>query len=216
MAAGGGLRIVGVVLAGGAGRRLGGPKALLRCGPLSFAEHAARLLERPGVERVLVVLGHEAERVQREAGLSPRFEVVVNPDPERGMLSSLLCGLERAERLGAEALLAHPVDHPFVDPGTVERVLAALRRGATVAVPSWDGRRGHPAGFARAAWSALRAAPADQGARTVLRAHPEWVEHVPGDPGCLRGLDTRADLRRCPESGPQRRGRRGGQTSSSS
>ena len=194
MSSASGRRVVGLVLAGGAGRRMGGPKALLRLGPLSFAEHAARLLERPGVERVLVVLGHEAERVRREAGLSERFEVLVNPDPERGMLSSLLCGLERAERLEADALLAHPVDHPFVEPGTVARVVAALLAGATVAVPSWDGRRGHPAGFARAAWPALRAAPSDQGARAVLRAHPEWVQHVAGDPGCLRGVNTPADL----------------------
>ncbi len=187
-------RIVGLVLAGGAGRRVGGPKALLRLGPQSFVEHAARLLERPGVERVLVMLGHEAERVRREAGLPARFEVLVNPDPERGMLSSLLCGLERAERLEADALLVHPVDHPVVEPATVSRVVAALQAGATVAVPSWDGRRGHPAGFARAAWAALRAAPFDQGARAVLRAHPEWVQHVPGDPGCLRGVNTPADL----------------------
>lgn len=191
-----GLRIVGLVLAGGAGRRVGGPKALLRLGPLSFAAHAAALLERPGVERVVLVLGHEAARVELEAGLAERFGRVVNPDPGQGMLSSLLCGLDAAERLGAGAVLVHPVDHPLVAPQTVDRVVAALQAGARVAVPSWDGRRGHPAGFARSAWEALRAAPPEQGARAVLREHPGWVEHVAGDPGCLTGIDTPADLAR--------------------
>jgi CTP:molybdopterin cytidylyltransferase MocA len=193
-----GLRIVGLVLAGGAGRRVGGPKALLRLGPLSFAAHAAALLERPGVERVVLVLGHEAARVELEAGLAARFGRVVNPDPGQGMLSSLLCGLDAAERLGAGAVLVHPVDHPLVAPQTVDRVVAALQAGARVAVPSWDGRRGHPAGFARSAWEALRAAPPEQGARAVLREHPGWVEHVAGDPGCLTGIDTPADLARLP------------------
>ncbi len=191
-----GLRIVGLVLAGGAGRRVGGPKALLRLGPLSFAAHAAALLERPGVERVLLVLGHEAARVELEAGLPERFGRVLNPQPGQGMLSSLLCGLDAAERLGAGAVLVHPVDHPLVAPETVDRVVAALQAGARVAVPSWDGRRGHPAGFARAAWEAVRAAPPEQGARAVLREHPGWVEHVAGDPGCLAGIDTPADVAR--------------------
>lgn len=196
MSAGARVRIVGLVLAGGAGRRVGGPKALLRLGPLSLVAHAAALLERPGVDRVVAVLGHEAARVEREGGLPQRVARVVNPEPDRGMLSSLLCGLEAAERLLADAVLVQPVDHPLVSPTTVEHVVAALQAGARIAVPSWDGRRGHPAGFARSAWEALRAAPPEQGARAVLHAHPEWVVHVPGDPGCLQGVDLPADLAR--------------------
>src|SRR5688572_15284581 len=62
-------------------------------------------------------------------------------------------------------------------------VAGALAEGALIAVPSHGGRRGHPGGFARAAWAALRAAPAAAGARAVLAAHPEWVVHVTGDAG---------------------------------
>jgi len=77
------------------------------------------------------------------------------------------------------------------------RVVAALAAGALVAVPSHGGRRGHPGGFARATWPALRAAPPDRGARAVLAEHPEWVVHVPGDPGCVAGIDTMEDYERC-------------------
>jgi molybdenum cofactor cytidylyltransferase len=85
------------------------------------------------------------------------------------------------------------VDHPLVAAETVARVLEALRGGARIAVPSHAGRRGHPGGFAAAAWPALRAAPAESGARAVLAAHPDWIVHVTGDPGCIAGIDTPED-----------------------
>ena len=59
--------------------------------------------------------------------------------------------------------------------------------GAEIAVPSHAGRRGHPAGFARSSWPALRAAPLDGGARTVLAAQPDRVVHVPARGRLPRG-----------------------------
>jgi CTP:molybdopterin cytidylyltransferase MocA len=143
------------------------------------------------------VLAHDAERVRREAGLPPAVAAVVNPDPDGGgMFGSVLLGLDAAEARGASALLLQPVDHPLTAPETVDRVVAALQQGARLAVPSHDGRRGHPGGFAAAAWPALRAAPREEGARAVLAAHPDWIVHVEGDPGCRRGIDTPADYER--------------------
>ena len=110
------------------------------------------------------------------------------------MLTSVWAGLDAAEALGAEAVLLHPVDNPFVAPATIDAVVAALNRGAEIAVPSHEGRRGHPAGFARSCWPALRAAPLDGGARTVLAAKPERVVHVPAGPDCLVDVDTPGDF----------------------
>jgi CTP:molybdopterin cytidylyltransferase MocA len=189
------MKIHALILAAGAGRRLGGPKALLDWRGRTFLAHAARLCARPGIERVLAVVGHEADRVRREAGAGG-LELVENPDHASGMLSSVLFGLSHAERHGAEAVLLHPVDHPAVDPRTLDAVIAALRDGARLAVPSFENRRGHPAGFARAAWDALRAAPPDEGARAVLARHPEWIVHVPGDAGCVSGANTPEEYER--------------------
>lgn len=191
------MRIVAVVLAAGEGRRMGGPKALLRVGGQSFLARAADLLGRPGVSEVVAVLGHDAERVRDEARLPPAVGIVVNPAArEGGMLSSVVAGLDAALARGADALLLHPVDHPLTATATVDAVVAALRGGALVAVPSHDGRRGHPAGFAARTWPALREAPPAQGARAVLAAHPEWIVHVTGDAGCRQGIDTPADYER--------------------
>jgi molybdenum cofactor cytidylyltransferase len=190
------MRLAAIILAAGEGRRMGGPKALLRAGDETFLARVARLLSRPGVTTVLAVTGHQAARVAAEAALPPGVRLVENPAYGEGMLSSILCGLAAAEADGAEAVLIHPVDHPLVEPETVDAIAAALAGGAVIAVPSHEGRRGHPGGFSRAAWPALRGAPPQQGARAVLAAHPEWVEHVPGGPGCIAGVDLPEDYRR--------------------
>jgi CTP:molybdopterin cytidylyltransferase MocA len=190
------VRIVGVILAAGEGRRMGGPKALLRIGRESFLARVTTLLSRPGVSEVVAVVGHEAARVVAETQPSPALVIVENAGYRQGMLGSVLRGLDEAERLGAEAVLLHPVDHPLVAPETADRVISALLAGATIAVPSHAGRRGHPGGFARAAWPALREAPPERGARAVLADHPDWIVHVPGDPGCVAGIDTPEDYTR--------------------
>jgi CTP:molybdopterin cytidylyltransferase MocA len=190
------VRIVAIVLAAGEGRRMGGPKALLRLGERTFLARACGLLARPGVAPVVAVLGAEAERVRAEAGLPGDVTVVVNERWREGMLSSVWRGLDAAEAAAADAVLLHPVDHPLFQPTTVDRVVEALRASASIAVPTWGGHRGHPAGFHRAVFPELRAAPRDRGARAVLAADATRVVHVPGDPGCVAGVDTPADYER--------------------
>jgi CTP:molybdopterin cytidylyltransferase MocA len=192
----GAVRVVAVVLAAGEGRRMGGPKALLRFGRATFLAHACRLLARPRVESVVAVLGAEAERVRREAGLPAGVTVVVNESWRDGMLSSVWRGLDAAEAAAADAVLLHPVDHPLVAAATVDRVVEALASGASIAAPTLEGRRGHPGGFGRSVFEELRTAPRDEGARAVLAIDPGRVVHVPGDPGCVAGIDTPADYER--------------------
>ena len=190
------LACLALILGAGSGRRMGGPKALLPIGTESFLGRAVRLLARPGVDCVAAVVRPEVLGPVAAAGAATGATLVANPRPEDGMLSSILRGLDHAEAGGADAVLLHPVDHPLVEPATIDRVVAGLRAGAVIAVPTCGWRRGHPGGFARAAWPALRAAPPGRGARAVLADHPEWVLHVPGDPGCVRGIDTPADYER--------------------
>lgn len=184
------MRVVAVILAAGQGRRMGGPKALLRLGHETFLGRVTRLFARPGVSEVIAVLGYEADRVRREAGLPPGVIVTKNPGYRTGMLSSVWAGLDAAQERSATAVLLHPVDHPTVAPETVDRVVAALQKRAPIAVPSHDHRRGHPAGFAASVWPALRSVAPERGARQVLHDHPEWVVHVPGDPGAVTGVNT--------------------------
>ncbi len=173
---------------------MGGPKALARLGEESFAAAALRAFARPDVARRVLVLGAAAERIAELADLPGEIAVVVNGRWKEGMLTSVQAGLDAAQALEAEAVLLHPVDNPLVAPETVSAVIEALAGGARIAVPTHAGRRGHPAGFARDTWPALRAVPPDAGARSLLAARPEWVVHVAAGPDCLLDLDTPEDL----------------------
>jgi CTP:molybdopterin cytidylyltransferase MocA len=190
------MRVVAILLAAGEGRRIGGPKALLSAGGESFLARACAGFDRPGVDGIVAVLGHEGPRVAANAAVPSTVRLVQNPRYREGMLTSVLAGLDAAEVLGAGAVLLHPVDHPLVDGGTIDAVASALRGGAVVAVPVHRGRRGHPGGFARGSWPALRTAAPDRGARAVLAEHPDWVVEVPADPRCLEGVDTPQDYAR--------------------
>jgi CTP:molybdopterin cytidylyltransferase MocA len=189
------MRVAAIVLAAGEGRRMGGPKALLPLRQGSFASQALARFDNAQVAARLIVLGAEAERVAAEARLPAGVTVVVNERWREGMLTSVWAGLDACEPLGVDAVLVHPVDNPLVADATVRAVTEALAAGAAIAVPTSGARRGHPAGFARVAWPALRAAPLEGGARRVLADHPDWVVHVPAGPDCLVDIDTPEALR---------------------
>ncbi len=181
-----------IVLAAGKSERMGRPKPLLPCRGSTFLGTVLDTLERAHVGAVRVVLGYHAEEVRRGCAL-PAGIVAINPDPTRGMLSSVRTGLA-ALPPNLDGFLLWPVDHPLVAPGTLRRLVSAFESSkAPVAVPVRGGRRGHPALFAMRLAAELEAAPEGEGARAVVRAHEaELVEVDVDDPGVVTGIDTPA------------------------
>jgi CTP:molybdopterin cytidylyltransferase MocA len=153
----------GVLLAAGAGSRMGRPKVLVE----DWLERGVRALREGGCERVLVVLGAEADRA-RELLAHLDVDVVVAEDWEQGMGASLRAGLAALPG-HAEAAVVTLVDLPDVGAEVVRRVLEAegdLRRA------SYDGRPGHPVHLPRAHWDGVAAsAEGDRGARDYLATH---------------------------------------------
>lgn len=177
--------IAGVILSGGASRRMGTPKALLKIDGETFVDRLARLLAG-ACDPIVVVLGHETGRIQSGMERAGAVRFAVNPDPERGMLSSLQCGLAALPQETGRALFT-PVDYPNIQASTI----AALARiDAPVALPVFAGRRGHPVCVSRAVIEELLALPADAQARDVIRAHRGATAFVEvNDPGILLDVD---------------------------
>lgn len=173
---------VGLVLAAGAGTRLGhGPKALLPTRGATLVEHIAGALLCGGCSEVVVVTGAGAERVSAALEGLPGAQPREHPRWREGMGSSLRAGLA-AIGPGRDVLVT-PVDRPGMNPEEVARVIAAHRRGEITAAahrePSGRLRRGHPVLF-DARWTAAAAhvAHEDVGARDLLRARPDIVQLV--------------------------------------
>jgi CTP:molybdopterin cytidylyltransferase MocA len=168
------------VLAAGGGRRVGGPKALLRHDGSLLVERAVRLLREAGCDPVVVVLGAAADRVQATAALD-EATVVVNKAWSTGVGSSLRAGLTAAERTTAYAVLVVPVDMPGLTARAVSRVMDLPHQRALVC-GTFAGRRGYPMMLGRAHWSGIATlARADVAARPYLLAHAGEITDIACD-----------------------------------
>lgn len=180
-----------VVLAAGAGTRLGGvAKALLRDGDRSFLAKIVATAAAAGVapRDVVVVVGPPFAEVVAAEAVALGATVVSNPAPERGMASSVALGFAAAAAEPAiTAAFLWPVDHPHVTPSTVV-TLAARGEG----VPAAGDRGGHPPLVPRRLFAALVAcAEMPGGAREIVRT----LARVPvDDAGVIEDIDHPADL----------------------
>ena len=194
---------VGLVLAAGAGRRFGRPKALVRPvddGP-TLVESAVATLRASGIAMVVVVVGADAETVWPLAA-STAAEVVVAADWAEGMGASLRAGLRH---LTADTTSPPPdvalvtlVDLPDVTAEVVTRVLATAGDvgSATLVRAAYDGVPGHPVAIGREHWAGVSAAAeGDRGARDYLRVTAHHLVEC-GDLATGRDVDTLEDLGR--------------------
>ena len=158
--------IGGIVLAAGPGTRFGGSKQLAELEGRPLLEHALDAPAAAGVERVVVVLGSEAEAVLARVDMRGA-EPMVCERWEEGQAASLACGLGALE--DAEAAVVVLGDQPRVSPEAIGRVIAA--RGGTPAVrATYGGDPGHPVLIERELFDRLCDVTGDHGARNLLRS----------------------------------------------
>jgi molybdenum cofactor cytidylyltransferase len=178
--------ISAIVLAAGKSERMGSPKALLSISGRTFLENILDTISRTSIDATVVVVGHHRKEIEAAIKLK---SVVFNPDYEKGMITSFQAGIRALSREASGAFL-FLVDHPLVEPATVEVMIANLSPNRII-LPTFQGRRGHPVLFSSEVLEEILALPSSEGANIVVRKNPDRIVEVPVNaPGILVDIDT--------------------------
>jgi len=143
------------------------------------------------------VLGAGAEEIREKLKLDPAG-VVINPDWEKGQLSSIQAALRSLPQGMTEGILLCLVDHPLISADLVGSLIEHFdSSGKPIVIPTYKGKRGHPVILRSALYDELLAAPLDLGARAVVWTHAAGVLEVPTDEeGVILNLNDPETLKR--------------------
>jgi molybdenum cofactor cytidylyltransferase len=201
---GSGAMLAAIILAAGESRRMGTPKALLPFpdgafatdGIKTFLEHLTDIAHHPRIGLRRVVLGAYADEVRKRVSLEDA-DVMLNAGWASGQLSSIQAAI-RSLPPETDGVMIFLVDHPLISRALVgalvDRFYTSKR---SIVIPTFNGKRGHPAIFASSLYDELLAAPADKGARAVVWAHAGEVLEVPThEEGVVLNLNDPEALKR--------------------
>ena len=190
-----GTKIVGLILAAGASRRMGPErnKLILRIGDRPLLRRVVDVFRDAEVEPIFAVLGHQADVVEPTLGRG--IDVIRHEDWAQGMGSSIARGVSSIEAAHhPDAFLLCVGDLPGLRASAVRSVRDVFVREGnadSIVVPTFEGSDGHPVLFGRSHAKALAALQGDLGARKILEANASSVIRVPvADDGILRDVDT--------------------------
>ena len=187
------LNIAGLILAAGESRRMGTLKALLPYRGETFLDRLIDVFSAC-CRSVTVVLGAGAETIRTGIRRAVQARFVINENYRLGQITSMQCGL-RALPAEAEGVLFTLVDHPDVQPSTLEQLIADP--GALLAIPRYQGRRGHPIYFKRELGAEFLALDHGTPARDVIERHVASARYIDvADPGILSDVDEPEAYRR--------------------
>ncbi len=184
-----------MITAAGSAERFGGRKLLAPVDGEPLLDRTIRCLLDGGASEVIVVVGTDARaELERDVNAmnDARVRPVENPDPSRGMFSSIQEGVETAN---GDALLVLPGDMPYVRAETVRAVIAKFREKPAIVSPRYKGKRGHPVALPLGLKDEIRATPSSANLHEVIKRHTDQrVDLDVDDPGIVRDVDRPEDL----------------------
>lgn len=188
------LSVSGVILAAGKSTRMGQPKQLLPLHGRPLLQHVIDAAAESCLAEIVLVLGCCADEIRAAINLPRRMRVVVNAEFDAGQSSSLQLGLQNVDaRAVAAAILLG--DQPQVSSALIDRVTAAfVANPARIVRPVFASANGeipgHPVILERSVWPAVMRLHGDEGARPLMKAHPEWVRGVAIEETAPKDVDT--------------------------
>jgi molybdenum cofactor cytidylyltransferase len=177
-----------IVLAAGMSTRMGQNKLLLNFRDKPLIVHAVDTLLASEIDEVIVVLGHEAEKVrdqlERSIGLANKaapgkpVRLVQNSDYQNGLSTSVRTGVEAVSRQ-ANGIMIYLADQPLLEPEDLNRIVAgfaaAKEINKSIVVPFFRGERGNPVILEASLRVAILGIVGDVGCKGVIKRYPEKV-----------------------------------------
>jgi len=187
------MMISAILLAAGESKRMGEPKQLMPFSRGTMVEQTVDNLLNSAVDEVVVVVGHRAEEVIKTIVTKP-VKLAVNPDYQQGMSTSIIAGLKLVDS-GARAVMLVLGDQPFVDSQTINSLIDEFHNhDKGIAIPTYQGRKGHPIIFAIKYKEKLLELKGDIGGRQIIKDHPDDVLEISVDSeGVITDINTRSD-----------------------
>ena len=182
--------ISAILLAAGESDRMGRPKQLLPFGQSTIIEQAIDNLLNSAVSECIVVLGYRAGEVIKTIA-NKSVKIAINPDYRQGMSTSIITGLNQIDSR-AQAVMVALGDQPFIDSETINSLMEAfIAHNKGIAIPVYQGKRGHPVIFNIKYKGELLRLKGDIGGREIIDRHPDDVLEVAVDcEGVCIDIDT--------------------------
>ena len=166
-----------ILLAAGESKRMGKPKQLMPFGQSTIVEQAIDNLLGSAVNEVIVVVGYRAKEVIKTIATKP-VKLATNPDYQQGMSTSIIAGLNLVDSRAQSVMLALG-DQPLINSQTINRLVKGFyNHDKGIAIPTYQGRRGHPVIFSIKYKEELLKLKGDIGGRQILKDHPDDILEV--------------------------------------
>ena len=191
--------ITQILLAAGLSTRMKTSKPLLNFGGMSLLSRLLEECRRSAVDEIMVVLGHEKEKIVKRVDLSG-VTVVVNDQYWQGQTSSFQCALRNLDG-GTKAFLNLPVDHPLVNSREIDALVEAYRNReseAKIFIPEFEGKGGRPVLFENSLATEILALDSKEPVNGIIEKYRRDVCGVPVEnPYIMKDMDTPEEYREC-------------------
>ncbi|MEN2975217.1 MAG: nucleotidyltransferase family protein [Candidatus Caldarchaeales archaeon] len=193
------LKVSIVILAAGKSSRFPGNKLLTRIDGEYMIEKIIRTCSKSNVDKIVVVLGHEADKIREvlEKMRDDRIMLIYNPDYELGQSMSVKVGVRQVLR-EVDGVMIHPADVAFITPEDINRLIEVFQiTNALIVVASYRGRRGHPILFSNKIINEIMNISEEKhGLKEIVEKYWEDTVEVESSPYSVIDIDTPEDLKK--------------------
>jgi molybdenum cofactor cytidylyltransferase len=192
-----------ILLAAGGSSRLGRPKQLLPYKGKTLLQYSLEKALASNAKNVVVVLGANAEALQREISNYPTY-IVINEHWQEGMASSIRTGIKAIAEINPsiKGVILAVCDQPFMTTPLLNTLIETHQKtGKGIVTCTYDNTFGPPVFFHHTFFSALLKLEGDVGARSIVKQHADNVETVPFPEGTT-DIDTERDYNAIKQNEP--------------